>query len=305
MTPADAPAVLSASALRKAFVAEQKFCPVCAEGEHFKETGVVIAGGRIHICRRCRAYFLFPSVHVEYQESAWSAMRAQEWEADVQLARRHARRIVQWFEKQTGRPPRNVLEVGCGSGFMGQGFSDIGVEYAGLDVDKRSVLAARARGIDAHELPIEELPAAELGSRRFDLVLSSNALEHVSNPMRAFEAVKAVTGGLAVVIVPNPEGLLPAIKANPLALKLLQRAAGNKRVIAHTIDGHWHNLAYSLATLRYVAAAVGLQVRRLRTVGINDATFGFVQRNETLSYRLATSLLGALDLDSQLILVAS
>lgn len=285
--------------------AERKRCPVCAQSERFKETAVVIAGGRINVCGRCSAYFLFPGVLVEYQGSAWTAMRAEEWEEDVQLAQRHARQIVRWFVTHMGHPPRHVLEVGCGSGFMGRGFMDAGVDYVGIDVDRRSVEAARARGICAHEVPIEELAASELGARKFDLVLSSNALEHVSDPLRAFQALRSAIGGLAVIIVPNPEGFLPAIKAHPLALRLVQRTVGNTRVTAHTIDGYWHNLAYSRETLRYVASAVGLQVRRLRTIGINDSTFGFVQRNETLLYRIATAVLGTLDLDSQLILVAS
>lgn len=188
---------------------------------------------------------------------------------------------------------------------MGKGFEAAGIEYVGIDVDRRSIDVARSRGVTAFEMAVEDFVSSHLRSRKFDLVISSNALEHVANPRRAFATIKNAVGGLAVVIVPNPEGLLPRLKANPIALKLVQKIVGNNRVIAFTIDGYWHNLAYSRTTLRYLASLVGLRVQHLRTIGINDNVFGFVQRNETLLYRAASRILGALDLDSQLILVAS
>lgn len=278
-------------------------CPICCERSQFVSKNIQIAGGNIYVCSVCSGYFLYPPVMVNYCDSSWTSMRVEQWQRDAERGKRHVQQIVDWFFEKTGRLPRTVLEIGCGSGFMGAGFDALNIAYFGVDVDQASVEFAKSKGINVTQIGAEELPSSLLGKSRFDLILSSNALEHVKNPIKAFESVRLLLNGLAVLIVPNPEGALPRAKANPLVLSLIQRIVGNKRVIAYSIDGYWHNIAYSRRTLHHLCQRAGLKVRKLRTIGINDDVFGFVQPNSSLLYRMASNMLSALDLDSQLILV--
>ncbi len=279
-------------------------CPFCSAKDDQRTKNVLIADGHITLCGVCGGYYLDPPFEVEYEESAWSSMREKGWERDVNRGRRKIPPMMHWFESLVGRPLESVLEVGCGSAYMGPGFISAGVAYTGIDVDSISVDLARSKGLDVHKVPAEQVRSTEIGTRTYDLVLSSNALEHVATPLEAFHSVRQCTGELAVIIVPNPEGLMPRAKSNPLVRKMVQTFLGNKREIAYTIDGYWHNIAYSKQTLQQLASASGLNVRTLRSIAINDDVFGFVQPNSSLAYRMIEALAGIFDMHTQLILVA-
>jgi len=279
-------------------------CPICEGHVGYGVRGPRIADGRIFVCRQCTGYFLYPPQIVSYDDSDWTAMRKEQWARDVARGRLYAVRIRDWFANKEGAALRSVLELGCGSGFLGVGFRDIGVEYTGIDVDSASVRFAQDDGLDVHQLGIEELPTSPLSQRSFDLVVSSNAFEHVSSPVRAFQALRAVTKSVAAIVVPNPEGLLPRAKANPLFLRIVQNVTGSNRVIAYSIDGYWHNIAYSRRAIAYLCRRSDLRVESLHSIGINDPVFGFVQPNETKLYRLVARVGSLLEMDSQLLLIA-
>jgi len=279
-------------------------CPVCEGSGPFKATSVKIVDGRILHCSTCGGYLLHPPHQVQYENSGWTAMRREQWDRDARRGRLYADRIRTWYEREVGDTLGSVLEVGCGSAFMGAGFKSLGIPYTGLDVDSASVDFARKQDIDAHAVAVEDLPASSLAGRRYDLVISSNALEHVDSPLRAFEAVRGAMGQRSVIIVPNPEGLLPRLKANRFFLRAIQWILDSDRVTAYSIDGYWHNMAYSRQTLAHLCERVGLEVNELHSIGINDPTFGFVQPNESRLYRIVAAAGGLVDMDSQLLLVA-
>jgi SAM-dependent methyltransferase len=279
-------------------------CPICCASAGFSRRRPRIAGGHIFVCAECSGYFLFPPTAVVYEESGWTAMRRREWRRDRSRGEQYAAAIAEWYARWSGDNLRSVLEIGCGTGYMGVGFEVLGVRYSGIDVDAASVSFARSQGLEVEELPVEALSASALASRSFDLVLSSNVLEHVDGPMCAFQEIRRATRRLAVIVVPNPEGLLPRLKANRAFLRVAQRFWGHDRVIAYSIDGFWHNIAYSRRTLAYLAAHASLDVKSLRSIGINDPVFGFVQPNASLLYRGVAALGRMLDMDSQLLLVA-
>jgi len=279
-------------------------CPLCESRVGSRARGPRIAGGRIFVCRECAGFFLHPSRTVSYEDSDWTAMRKEHWARDVARGHLHAGRIRDWFFRKEGAPLRSVLELGCGSGFLGMGLRGIGVEYTGIDVDGASVRFAQDGGLEIHQLGIEDLPSSPLAQRRFDLVVSSNAFEHVSSPVRSFQALRTATKGVAVVVVPNPEGLLPRAKANPFFLRIVQTVRGSDRIIAYSIDGYCHNIAYSRRAISYFCRRSGLRVESLHSIGINDPVFGFVQPNEARLYRMVSRVGSLLDMDSQLLLVA-
>src|SRR5262249_11168596 len=147
----------------------------------------------------------------------------------------------------------------------------------------------------------EGLPGSPLGARRFDLVLTSNVMEHVDDPVAAFAALRAVTGGVAAIVVPNPEGLIPRLKANRVFRRALQLYLGRRRQeTAHTIDGVWHNIAYGKRTLAHLCRRVGFEVIELHSNRIDDPVFGFVQPpNDSRLYRAVAGLAERLDMHSE------
>ncbi len=276
-------------------------CPICESDIIPRPTPIELAGGTILGCPTCGGYFLSPPVHVDYTDSSWTEKRQGQFAADVERGRRFAPRIAEWFRQETGRALGSILEIGCGSGYLGPAFEGLGVRYTGTEVDESLLAFARRNGVNAHPIPAETMAEADVLRGGFDLVLSSNVFEHVVSPPAAFGALAALSFERAVVIVPNAEGFLPRVKAwRPLRLALNRVARRSDN--AHTIDGHWHNIAYSRQSLGLLAGKAGLVVEELRTIGINDPTFGFVQPNPSLAYRAASACLTYLDVESQLIL---
>ena len=279
-------------------------CPICNSQDEFLNTGVRIAGGFVNICKTCSGYFLWPPVTAECTDSGWIELRESKWEEDVRIAHRCAPAIVERIKGYLGRPVKSVLEIGCSSAFMGIGFTSLGCDYTGIDVDAQSIEFARKKGIDAHCIPVEEICKCDQLNRKYDLIFSSNVFEHLSDPYAAFGALGAICGGVIVIIVPNARGLFARLKSSKSIRKVIRLITRGNTELAYSIDGRWHDMAYCKETLRYLCEQTGLEPLRLSSMGINDPTFGFVQHNQSLLYRFAAGFASLLGMASELILIA-
>jgi SAM-dependent methyltransferase len=99
-----------------------------------------------------------------------------------------------------------VLDLGCGCGQGSRLLLDRGAaEVVGVDLDRRVVRYASRRfaapGLEFRVADAESLPA-DLG--RFDLVVSSNVFEHLSDPEAALGEVVSVLGGSGAFILAVP-----------------------------------------------------------------------------------------------------
>jgi 2-polyprenyl-6-hydroxyphenyl methylase/3-demethylubiquinone-9 3-methyltransferase len=98
---------------------------------------------------------------------------------------------------------KSLLDVGCGSGQFSQWASERGATVTSLDIGVRLLAEARRRSqsrpvaADACHLP--------LASNAFDIVVSSECIEHTTDPKGALREIHRVTrpGGVLVVTVPN------------------------------------------------------------------------------------------------------
>lgn len=90
--------------------------------------------------------------------------------------------IYRFFSKFT--LGAQVLDAGCGTGYgssylVGDGASQV----VGVDIDARSIRYARRRfGSDFLRFVVGDCQELDLTSNRFDVVVSSNMLEHLPNP---------------------------------------------------------------------------------------------------------------------------
>jgi 2-polyprenyl-3-methyl-5-hydroxy-6-metoxy-1,4-benzoquinol methylase len=97
-----------------------------------------------------------------------------------------------------------VLDVGCGTGLLGQILSErCGVDVVGIEPDPVRAKLATSRGIQVYVDYFSRRLIQELGF--FDIVLFADVLEHLPNPQTVLvlsrEALKA--DGAVVVSVPN------------------------------------------------------------------------------------------------------
>lgn len=111
----------------------------------------------------------------------------------VQRARRRIRRYAPLA------PGPRFLDVGCNVGPAVEAAAELGLEAYGIDIDETNVTAAREmypRG-RYHAGPIESLPA-EWGV--FDMVYSSEVIEHLPDPHAYFEVLRSrtATNGLHI-----------------------------------------------------------------------------------------------------------
>jgi len=116
---------------------------------------------------------------------------------------------------------KRVLDLGCGTGYGSHHLLERGAaSVVGIDADSKAIRYARRRfaagGLSFRVEDAEELPAS-LG--RFEVVVSSNMLEHLERPERALDAAARLLtdDGLLLAAVPPivDEGTLRENRRNP------------------------------------------------------------------------------------------
>jgi SAM-dependent methyltransferase len=100
-----------------------------------------------------------------------------------------------------------ILEVGCNLGYFGAVVSRFGHKYTGLDVQTETV--AQAGAVYGHDYRAQTIEAfaAEAGEQ-FDLIVSFEVIEHVSDPRAFFDSCVALLKPKGVLILTTPNGTI-------------------------------------------------------------------------------------------------
>jgi 2-polyprenyl-3-methyl-5-hydroxy-6-metoxy-1,4-benzoquinol methylase len=106
-----------------------------------------------------------------------------------------------------GLVPKNaktVLSIGCGAGSTEAVLTKAGIQVTGVPLDEIIAVSARSRGIDVTP-PDFGLARKQLEGRRFDVILFSDILHLVPDPVALMEAFFPYlsTRGAVLVSVPN------------------------------------------------------------------------------------------------------
>lgn len=98
-----------------------------------------------------------------------------------------------------------VLEVGCNSGGLGKLLMVYKKCFVyGIDLNYELVKRAIRKGIYAREARAEKLPYSD---KSMDVVVCSEVLEHLYDPLKALREMGRVSRQLIVGSVPHPKGL--------------------------------------------------------------------------------------------------
>ena len=105
----------------------------------------------------------------------------------IALLRAESKAKLPWvlneIQKLDGNQQKNILDVGCGGGFLSNALAQHGYEVTGVDLSEESLRVAKAHDLsgtitympaDAYHLPFED--------QSFDVVTAMDFLEHVDRP---------------------------------------------------------------------------------------------------------------------------
>jgi len=148
-----------------------------------------------------------------------------------------------------------VLDVGCGSGALGEAMRKLGNRVVGVECHPEAVARAATRLDGAFALDVTDAAAAlrALGNERFDTLVFADVLEHLPDPFRvlSFWSGFLAEGGRLLVSVPN-------VAVWTMRLSLL---AGIFRYDDTGVLDRTHLRFFTFATARELVEAAGFSVR--------------------------------------------
>jgi SAM-dependent methyltransferase len=168
-------------------------------------------------CAACALVYVWPQPTAAELEAFYSAARYHAT-ADAAARRRYFAARLRQIERLVPRRGR-ILDVGCAQGLFLEVARAEGWDTAGIDLDRKGVEAARARGLDVHQ---GELQPGGFPPQSFDVVTLFDLLEHVRDPRGLVAACREVLrpGGFLVVTTPDVSGLVPRVTYGLFALTL-------------------------------------------------------------------------------------
>lgn len=124
-------------------------------------------------------------------------------------------------------PATRILDVGCGNGHISLFLGSLGYTVLGIDVSEKAIHKAKALNTLPH-VRFEVVSAEALSTldTRYDIVICSEVLEHLSTPEDTLHAIGSLLkkDGLLFVTVPNGKGPREVLVTQPM--QQLQRHPG-------------------------------------------------------------------------------
>ena len=140
------------------------------------------------------------------------------------------------YEKILKKKPLNILEIGCGTGVIADGFSQNGIEYFGIELDKNMYDFARKK---SKNIFYGDFLNTNF-KKKFDVLFASQVVEHIDEPNIFFKKCNDVLekNGILHVDVPNDGSMV----------SFLRKIFKNKKYHG-AIRPPYHMRAYSLKSL--------------------------------------------------------
>lgn len=133
-----------------------------------------------------------------------SSLEVQEVDRDFHDA--HREDIAETITQLTGKPlaGTSILDIGCGWGQTMKYLAQKGAICAGFDPAPEAVAYVKSCGLECEQAGMERMDV--FGNRQFDVVMLMNVLEHLADPVKVINEIKATVlapDGILVIEVPN------------------------------------------------------------------------------------------------------
>ncbi len=188
----------------------------CSEVEFFLKSDVY--GFDVYRCKNCGVLFRYPLPSNEevvsfYDEgyylgsSKYSYIDERKVKGSELVWERRIKKLIQIFEMENHRKPKNILDVGCSfGGLLEVARNKFGLIPVGVEVSEYSSSYAIERGIEVIKGSIESV---EVGNDRFDIITMIEVIEHLKHP---YEVLKKIfdantKGGILLVQTANIDGI--------------------------------------------------------------------------------------------------
>ena len=122
------------------------------------------------------------------------------------------RRIMHGFDKELAElvakaAPETIHEIGCGEGFLTQGWIKQGIDAHGSDFSTQVIELARANAVEQGFSPelfkVRSIYDLEPGQDSADLIICCEVLEHLEHPEDGLQALLRVATNHVIISVPR------------------------------------------------------------------------------------------------------
>jgi SAM-dependent methyltransferase len=163
---------------------------------------------RRHTCGACGLAMRVPSVETGaglYAEGYSLYAHAP----GATFERLRQEQYASWIAGAAPRPPRRILDVGCGNGSLLLALGEVwrGAELLGCDPSGDSVAAAGGSGVTAWQTTSDTLDAGIA-----DLVVAANVIEHTPDPIAFLRDLRRACTEDGTVVVICPDGERPGVE---------------------------------------------------------------------------------------------
>jgi len=181
-------------------------CPLCGSSD-CKSRIKLDNEFELHCCRECKYQFVLPRPSVEELKAVYEPPPPGTFGEHSPADLKELGLLYHELITRASVVGKNVLEVGCNTGFILSGLKQLGYRVTGTDLSTTAVEYAREYyGLDSIYLS-DFPPEHEAGS--FDVLIASHIIEHVLDP-KAFinECTRFLKpGGICIIRTPNVDSL--------------------------------------------------------------------------------------------------
>ena len=109
--------------------------------------------------------------------------------------------------KQISWKSKNILDVGCGTGFFAYNAAKKGANVLGIDFSEEAIEIAKSqyshRNLDFKMIDIDKI------TEKFDVIVSNGTLEHLDDPLKTLQLFKKHLNPKGCIIISSPNWTNP------------------------------------------------------------------------------------------------